>query len=145
MVVYRAWDTKERTHKRENTDRFICRQPHDHGNNSVKWNQTCTAIIVLAIYNKSISRYAPNLGYAPVPVIHHSSNLDASNPFTFLQRLASFLFLIPTSNANGFLKNPSLVCISPCLSSNSYLLNTVPTISANSISATFLPTHALGP
>lgn len=57
----------------------------------------------------------------------------------------TLLFLIPTCSANGFLKNPSRVSISPCLNSNSYLLNTVPTISANSISATLRPTHALGP
>ncbi len=55
------------------------------------------------------------------------------------------LLRIPTSHPNGFLKNPSLVSSLSCLSSNSYLLNTVATISANSISATLRPTHARGP
>lgn len=53
---------------------------------------------------------------------------------------------MPTRQVMGFLKKPSLVFKSPSsLNSNSKLRPTVATISASSISATFLPTHALGP
>ena len=56
------------------------------------------------------------------------------------------LLLIPTRHPTGFRKNPSLVSNAPrSLNSNSNPLATVPTIMANSISATFRPTQALGP
>jgi hypothetical protein len=70
-----------------------------------------------------------------------SEDTSITPPTTY----STFLLRMPTFNPNGFLKNPSLVSIPRCRNSNSYRLNTVPTISANSISATFLPTHALGP
>lgn len=54
--------------------------------------------------------------------------------------------LIPTRHPTGFLKNPSLVLNSPpSLNTNANLLNTVATISTNSISATLRPTQARGP
>lgn len=58
---------------------------------------------------------------------------------------SSPLLLTLTLHPTGFLKNPSLVTNSPSLNSNAYRLNTVATISASSISATFRPTQLLGP
>lgn len=55
------------------------------------------------------------------------------------------LLLTPTLHPTGFLKNPSLVANSPSLNTNPYRRNTVATISASSISATFRPTQLLGP
>ncbi|KAF4508099.1 hypothetical protein G6O67_004523 [Ophiocordyceps sinensis] len=50
-----------------------------------------------------------------------------------------------TCSCVGFLKNPSLVSISPCLSSTEYLLAQVAAISLSSFWATFLPIQARGP
>lgn len=66
-------------------------------------------------------------------------------PIRFLTKPVRHRRDSPTSRPSGFLRKPSLVCISPCLSDMEYLRAHVAAISFISISATFLPTHARGP
>ena len=96
----------------------------------------------------SISRASNTIPYHSE---HHSAHIPSQTQIPRPPQPPPFpsthlLLLIPTRHLTGFLKNPSLVSNSPAsLNTNSYLLATLATINPSSISATFLPTHALGP
>ena len=78
----------------------------------------------------------PHSSTIPNP-FHTYPTAPSSRPYDLLE--------IPTSHATGFLKNPSLVSISPCIRTALYRLTHVAAIIRSCISARFLPTHDRGP
>lgn len=105
------------------------------------------------VTHKSLELRIPRLQQTPHPYITHFSLQQKIPPNEMKTTLipppspqsTPLLFLTPTINSNGFLRNPSLVSSLFCNGTNSNRWKTVLTINASSISATFLPTQLLGP